>query len=451
MKCPECQVENRERAKFCGKCGHKFEVICPECGTKNRAENNYCDECGHALNKPSEAPSVKYLKPQSYTPKFLVDKILTNRSSIEGERKLVTVLFADVANYTAMAEKLDPEEVHQIMNGCFKILMNEIHKYEGTINQFTGDGIMAIFGAPVAHEDHAQRACWTSLAIQKALSDYSKRLDREHGIEFKMRIGLNSGPVVVGSIGDDLRMDYTAIGDTTNLAARMERQARPGSILVSKNSYTIVRDFFEFVPLGKVEIKGKEKPQEAYELIRAGEEKTRFKASAARGFTKFVGRKNSMAILKDPFERVLSGLGQVVGIVGEAGVGKSRLLMEFINQMPKTEYTYLEGRCLCYGESIIYMPILEILKSYFEIAEANKDSIINRKIKEKIEILDEKLVTGIAPIQELLTQKADDESYSALDPKQKREKTFEGLRDLFMTESQKKTLGACGRRCTLDR
>ena len=258
----------------------------------------------------------------------MADKILTTRSSIEGERKLVTVLFADVANYTSMSEKLDPEEVHQIMDGCFKILMDEIHKYEGTINQFTGDGVMALFGAPVAHEDHAQRACYAALSIQKAMEEYGEKIEKDTGVEFKMRIGLNSGPVIVGAIGDDLRMDYTAVGDTTNLASRMESMAGPGTILVSGNTHRLARDFFEFESLGKIEVKGKKEPQEAFELIKAGEVETRIGASVAKGLTRFVGRKNSMAALMDAFDKVKSGSGQVVGIVGEAGVGKSRLLLE---------------------------------------------------------------------------------------------------------------------------
>src|SRR5210317_60126 len=235
MKCPQCRFENRKGAKFCNECGHKFDCTCPKCHTSNSVSSKFCDECGSDLRRPEDVPSIHNREVPSYTPKFLAEKILTTRSSIEGERKLVTVLFADVANYTAIAEMLDPEEVHEIIDGCFKILMNEIHRYEGTINQFTGDGIMAIFGAPVAHEDHAQRACYASLAIQKALGDYAGILKKEYDIDFKMRIGINSGPVVVGAIGDDLRMDYTAVGDTTNLAARMEREARPGSIFVSKN------------------------------------------------------------------------------------------------------------------------------------------------------------------------------------------------------------------------
>jgi class 3 adenylate cyclase/tetratricopeptide (TPR) repeat protein len=440
MKCPQCRFDNRKGAKFCNECGHKFDCTCPKCHTSNSVSSKFCDECGYDLRRAEVVPTIYKREAPSYTPKFLAEKILTTRSSIEGERKLVTVLFADVANYTAIAEMLDPEEVHEIIDGCFKILMNEIHRYEGTINQFTGDGIMAIFGAPVAHEDHAQRACYASLAIQKALGDYAGRLKQEHDIDFKMRIGINSGPVVVGAIGDDLRMDYTAVGDTTNLAARMEREARPGSIFVSKNSHLIAKDYFDFLPLGKMEIKGKKKPQEAYELIRVGEEKTRLKALAARGLTKFVGRANSMAALMDPFERALTGSGQVVGIAGEAGVGKSRLLLELINQLPKAEFICLEGRCLRYGETILYMPILEILRSYFDIKEKDRDPIINRKINAKIHALDEKLVSCIAPIQELLTQSTEDESYLALDPRQKREKTFESLRELFITESRNKPL-----------
>ena len=188
MECPKCQFSNREGAKFCIKCGAKFEVKCLNCGNSLPSEALFCDECGQTLSKPKEAPSVDYSEPQSYTPKHLIDKILTTRSSIEGERKLVTVFFADVADYTSVSEKSDPEKVHQIMDGTFKILMDEVHKYEGTINQFTGDGVMALFGAPVAHEDHAQRACYAALSIQKAMETYGEKIEKDMGVAFKMRI-----------------------------------------------------------------------------------------------------------------------------------------------------------------------------------------------------------------------------------------------------------------------
>jgi len=440
MKCPECQFDNREGIKFCGECGHKFKIACPECGTNNRAGNKFCDECGHDLRTIKETPPVNYSEPESYTPKFLADKILTTRSSIEGERKLVTVLFADVANYTAMSEKLDPEEVHQIMDGCFKILMDEIHKYEGTINQFTGDGVMALFGAPVAHEDHAQRACYAALSIQKALGKYGDKIEKDTGVEFKMRVGLNSGPVIVGAIGDDLRMDYTAVGDTTNLGSRMESMAGPGTILVSGNTHRLVRDFFEFETLGKIEVKGKKEPQEAFELIKTGEVATRIGASVAKGLTRFVGRKNSMPALLDAFDKVKSGSGQVVGLVGEAGVGKSRLLLEMRNMLSQGEYSYIEGRCLQYGGSMTYLPILGILRSYFEINEGDREFAIKKKIKDKILKLDEKLINVLPPFQDILSLKVEDDKYIKHDPQIKRVLIFEALRDLFIRDSQNKSL-----------
>lgn len=440
MKCPKCQLKNRDGAKFCGQCGYKFEITCPECAFKNQTRNKFCDECGHELRKIKEIPPVNYSEPQSYTPKFLADKILTTRSSIEGERKLVTVFFADVANYTAMSEKLDPEEVHQIMDGCFRILMDEIHKYEGTINQFTGDGVMALFGAPAAHEDHAQRACYAALSIRNVIGDYSEKVRKDCDIEFKMRIGINTGPVIVGAIGNDLRMDYTAIGDTTNLASRMESKARPGSILVSKSTYKIARDYFEFEPFAKLDLKGKEKPQRTYELIKSGKVNTRIRASVAKGLIRFVGRKKSMAALNGYYEQVQSGAGQVVGIVGEAGVGKSRFLLEFVNQIPKGEFTYFEGRCSHYGSSMIYKPILDILKHFFNVDEGDREFIIKKKIKEKTLSLNEKLENTLPPFHDLLSLKVDNEKYQKLDPQQKRERTFEAIRDLLIRISFEKPL-----------
>jgi len=263
-------------------------------------------------------PPIAYDQPQSYTPKHLADKILTTRASIEGERKIVTVLFGDVANSTAIFEKLDPEDVHQVMDGCFRILMDEIHRYEGTVNQFRGDCVMALFRAPLAHEDHAQRACFASLGIQRAMKSYSEDMRARFGLEFKMRIGLDSGLVVVGSIGNDLRMDYTADGDTANLASRMESLAKPDTVLVSGNTYKLAENYFEFESLGKVQVKGKETPQKAYVLLRLSGIGIRFAASVARGLTRFVGRKNSMAAIERAYDKTQSGSGQIVGVVGGA-------------------------------------------------------------------------------------------------------------------------------------
>jgi class 3 adenylate cyclase/tetratricopeptide (TPR) repeat protein len=440
MRCPKCQFKNVDGAKFCNECGSKLEVSCSKCGKPNPPGSKFCNECGNALKELQAAPPIDYSEPQSYTPKFLADKILTSRSSIEGERKLVTVLFADVANFTVMSEKLDPEEVHQIMDGCFNILMNEIHKYEGTINQFTGDGVMALFGAPIAHEDHAQRASHAALSIQKAIGEYGAKIEKDCGVEFKMRIGLNSGPVIVGSIGDDLRMDYTAVGDTTNLAARMESMARPGTVFISEPTHRLVRDFFELKSMGKVEVKGKDKPQQAFELMKAGEVETRIEAAVTKGLTRFIGRKNSMAALMQAYEKTKSGAGQVFGIVGEAGVGKSRLLLEFRNRLSQGELTYLQGRCIHYGGSMAYLPILDILRSYFNLDETDREFVIKKKMKDKILQLDDKLQGVLPPFEDLLSLKVVDEVYLDLEPKQKRARVFEAIRDLLIRESQNRPL-----------
>ncbi len=440
MKCPKCQFENPEEMQFCVECGNKLGIICSKCGFDNSPTFRFCGKCGNALTKPKKAPSIDYTEPQSYTPKFLADKILTTRSSIEGERKLVTVLFADVANYTSISEKLDPEEVHQIMDGCFGILMEEIHRYEGTINQFTGDGVMSLFGAPLAHEDHAQRACHSALSIQKAIGDYGEKVRKDCGVDFKMRIGLNSGPVIVGSIGDDLRMDYTAVGDTTNLASRLESMAGPSTILVSRNTHKLARDFFEFETLGKKVVKGKKEPVDAYKLLKASEVETRLEAAVVRGLTKFVGREGEMEALKKAFEKAQSGSGQVVGIVGEVGVGKSRLLFEFTNTLPEGEFTYLEGRCFHFGSAMAYLPILDILRSYLGMKEGDREYLIKKKMREKIIQFDDKLQGILQALHELFSLKVEDEGYSRLEPKQKREKTFEAIRDLLVRESQRKTL-----------
>ena len=440
MQCPQCRFKNPDKMQFCGKCGASLAAVCTTCGFSNPADFAFCGKCGTALASSRRESPIDFSRPQSYTPKHLADKILTTRGSIEGERKLVTVLFADVADFTALSKKLDPEEVHQIMDGCFKILMDEIHRHEGAINQFTGDGVMALFGAPVAHEDHARRACHAALNIQKALKGYAERIERECGVAFKMRVGLNSGPVIVGAIGDDLRMDYTAVGDTTNLAARMESLARPETILASVNTHRLTRDFFEFESMGGLAVKGKEKPQKAFRLIGAGEVATRIGASAAKGLTRFVGRKKSMAAVMEAYDKAESGTGQVLGIVGDAGVGKSRLLLEMRNVLSPGEYVYLEGQCLHYGGSMAYLPLLDILRSFFNIHEGDREYVLKKRMKETVLELDQTLVRTLSPFQEVLSLKGDDELFDKLDPREKREKTFEAMRDLFIRISQNKPL-----------
>lgn len=226
MKCSNCQYNNPNEAKFCGECGTKLELKCHICGRENPPTNKFCYECGHNFSEVVKGAIPFQLdKPQSYIPQHLADKILATKNSIEGERKLLTVLFADVKGSTSIGETLDPEELRSIIEKSFEISMKEIYRFEGTINQFLGDGFMALFGAPIAHEDHAIRAIHSGLAIQRAMAGFGEELKKNRDIDFKMRIGINTGTVVVGNIGDDLKMDYTALGDTVNLASRMEQIA----------------------------------------------------------------------------------------------------------------------------------------------------------------------------------------------------------------------------------
>ncbi len=255
-----------------------------------------------------------------------------------------------------------------------------------------------------------------------------------------MRIGLNSGPVVVGSIGDDLRMDYTAQGDTVNLAARMESNAEPGSVLVSEYAHKPAKGYFDFETLGEIQVKGKAEPVKAYQLVKPSKVQTRIEASAAKGLTRFVGRKRELETLKDAFEKTRSSEGQVVGVVGEAGVGKSRLLLEFRNSLPKGEHIYLEGRCLHYGSSMPYLPILDALRTYLGIKEGEKESVIKQKMMERIVGRDETITRCLPPIQELFSIKVDDEEFAKVEPKQKREKTFEAIRDILIRGSQSRPI-----------
>ena len=377
--------------------------------------------------------------PANYTPKHLADKILAARASLEGERKQVTVLFADVKDFTSISEKLDPEDVNDLISECMVFLTEEIHRYEGTIAQFLGDGLLALFGAPIAHEDAPQRALYAALGMCERLREYALKL-KQRGIDFNMRIGLNTGLVVVGKIGDDLTMENTAMGDTVNLASRMESTAEPGTIQVSENTYCLTEGYFDFQPLGDIEVKGRKEPVKAYRLLGIGRIKTRLGVSEMRGLTPFVGRRKELDQLMDCYGKAKSGQGQVVGIVGEPGVGKSRLLLQLRSVLPQGECTYLEGDCHHYGDTVAYLPMLDILGAYFGIEEDELQLLSQKKLKQRISQLDERLMAVLPPLQELLSLKVDDESYLRLDPQRRRERTFEAIRTLLFRESQNKPL-----------
>jgi class 3 adenylate cyclase len=295
-------------------------------------------------------PTAQDRAPLPYTPQHLAEKILASRSALEGERKQVTVLFADVAGFTTLAEQLDPEVVHDMINHCFEGITAEVHRFEGTINQYTGDGVMALFGAPIAHEDSPRRAVHAALGIQRAIRNVAQALQAERGLTLRMRIGINTGLVVVGKIGDDLRMDYTAVGDTTNLAARLQQLAQPGSVVISAATHQHVAGFFEMRALGEIAVKGRA-PVRAFEVLRPRGRRTRFDVAVERGLTPLVGREQELATLRERFREVKAGRGQVVGITGEAGIGKSRLVLEFRRALAQAgeAVTWLEGHCISFG------------------------------------------------------------------------------------------------------
>jgi class 3 adenylate cyclase/tetratricopeptide (TPR) repeat protein len=347
------------------------------------------------------------------------------------------VLFADVANYTSMAENVDPEEVHQIMDECFRILMDEIHKYEGTINQFTGDGVMAIFGAPIAHEDHAQRACYAALSIQKALVGYGERVKGQFGFDFRMRIGLNSGPVVVGSIGDDLRVDYTAIGDTTNLAARVQQAAMAGQVWISQDTRNLVQGFFQEELVGETVLKGKAQPQKLFRLVSEHPDiRTRFDAGIARGMTKFVGRRPEIETLQAALDRAKEGEAQVVDIVGEAGVGKSRLVYEFQNSIGSGA-TILTGICVQYGRIINFLPVIDVVKAAFGIRVGMDEDEVGHQIAERAT---GSLAAMIPFYRNLLSLRVEDLQFNSLNPEGRKFGTFEAVKNLLLSLSHEKPL-----------
>ena len=450
MICPKCQTELPEGGNFCNECGQRLERVCPACGQKNPPGSKFCSECGESLAKPvapaSKPEPLKYVprtdfnNPQSYTPKGIAEKILASRSAMEGERKQVTVLFSDVAGFTAMSEHLDPEEVHNIMEGCLNIFFEEIHRYEGAVVNFTGDGIMALFGAPLAHEDHARRAGLSALNIQKAIGPYGKKIRIRFGLDFQIRLGLNSGPVIVGSIGDNLKVEYTALGDTVNLASRMEKLASVGGIMVSGATYRLIRPYFELVARGPIQIKGKEEIQEAYELVREGKAETRMDASIARGLTRFIGRKQELDLMVQAYQKARAGSGQVVGIVGEAGVGKSRLLLEFRRSLSTGECTLLTGQCVQFGRNMAYLPLLDLLRSYFGLNDLADETQARQRLLEKIKELDEHLLVHLPSFQSLLSLPVENDRYRNLEPKDKRELDFEALRAFWGQVSRHRPL-----------
>ncbi len=433
-KCPRCQEENASGMKFCGGCGANLGGACPACGTLCPAGQKFCGECGAALARA--AAGTMFASPGTFTPKHLAEKILTSRSALEGERKQVTVLFADVKGSLELLADRDPEDARKMLDEVLKRMMEAVHRYEGTVNQVMGDGIMAIFGAPVAHEDHAVRACYAALRLQRRIARYADRIRRSEGISVQVRVGANSGEVVVRSIGNDLHMDYSAVGQTTHLASRMEQIAAPGTILITADTLRLAEGYVQVKPLGDVPVKGLGVPVEVFEVIGAGPVRSRLQAAAARGLTRFVGRSVEMESLRGALDAASAGQMQVTAVVGEAGVGKSRLLHEFIHSSHTRGWLVLESNSVSYGKATQYLPVIDFLKQYFKIEGQDDSRTIREKVTGKVLTLDESLQDAIPPVFELLEALPDEHPFQSLQPLQRRQHTVRAVARLLMCESR---------------
>jgi class 3 adenylate cyclase len=374
--------------------------------------------------------------PLSYTPPYLAEKILTSKAVLEGERKQVTVLFADLKGSMELLADRDPEEARQLLDPVLERMMTAVHRYEGTVNQVMGDGIMALFGAPIAHEDHAVRACYAALAMQEAIRRYSEEVRRGHGLEVQIRVGLNSGEVVVRAIGNDLHMDYSAIGQTTHLAARMEQLAPPGSIRLTADTLRLAEGWVQVAPLGPVPVKGLPDAVEVCELVGAGPTRTRLQAFTARGLTPFVGRQAELAALHQVLEQAGAGHGQVVAVIGEAGVGKTRLFHEFTQASRPQGWLLLESSSTSYGKATPYLPVIDLLKAYFQIEDRDEARRMREKLTGRLLTLDPALGPTLPAFLALLEVPVGDPAWQALDAAQRRQRTLDALKRLLLRESQ---------------
>jgi class 3 adenylate cyclase len=406
----------------------------------------FCGACGHnlAADTRTDAPvetsaTVSVLaagSPKSYTPAHLAERILNSRAVLEGERKQVTVLFADICGSLEMIEGTDPEHAQQILDTAIQVMMDAVHRYEGTVNKVMGDGIMALFGAPIAHEDHAIRAAFAALTLQRELQSVAAEFRRKHGVEVRARVGFHSGEVVVRTIDNDLSMDYDAIGPTVHLASRMEQLAAPGTVRLTANSLRLAEGFIEVSPLGPVPVKGIEAPIEVYELTGIGPARTRLQAAAARGLSRFVGRKTEIERLTGVLSHAGDGKGQIAAVVGEPGVGKSRLFYEFVRSRQATDWLVLESASVSWGKADPWHPIVELLKTYFEIDGEEDPRRIGERVAGKLVMLDEALKPALPPLFALLGVPVEDAQWHALDEVARRDRSLDAVKALLLRESQ---------------
>jgi class 3 adenylate cyclase/tetratricopeptide (TPR) repeat protein len=443
MECPACSHPNRPDARFCGECGESLEEApeCPACGAANPAGQKFCDHCGERLEgggaDADSAAAVPYLPEAERppTPEHLARKIRADAGALEGERKQVTVMFADVIGSMEHAERSDPEAWRAVMERFFAILSDGVHRFEGTVDKFTGDGIMALFGAPISHEDHARRACFAALHLQRELAAYAAELRRTEGLSLAVRMGLNSGEVVVGSIGENLGMEYTAIGHTVGLAQRMEALAEPGKAYLTEHTATLVEGYVALEDLGEFEVKGASQPLHVHELTGIGAARGRLDVSRARGFSRFVGRDEEMKVLEDALERAESGEAQVIGIVGEAGVGKSRLCHEFTERAQARGQPVYRVAAQAHTKSLPLAPVLQMMRAYFDVAELDEPQVARERIAGKLLLLDESFNDDLPLVFDFLGVSDPERPAPKMDPDARQRQLLDVIKRLIRAQS----------------
>jgi class 3 adenylate cyclase/tetratricopeptide (TPR) repeat protein len=420
---------------FCGNCGSPLTVACETCGHQNLAGSKFCTQCKGKITRTDVVPAYAKRSELEYTPRFLLERAFKYKSTMIGERKLVSVLFADVAGFTTIAEKLDPEDVHEIMDGCFGILGREIHQAGGTINQYTGDGVMALFGAPIAYDDPVRSACHAALQVQKQMKEFHHNIFKRFGVTFKLRIGIHTGLVVVGAIGDNLRLDYTAVGDTTNLAARLESMAEPGTILVSERVFQNAKDHFLFDNAGQRDVKGKKEPVQVFLLVRERAVKY-VESSYVKNGIPFVNREKEIALLKKAFEKSIEHGPIITAITGEAGIGKNRLFMHFYQSVIKERALLLEGRCRPYGQLTALFPLKQMFRFYFNIHEQDSDDQVQSKIRSTLKEAEQ--LTSLDHLFDLFSKVEEKIEDFHLAIEWKKKALFRAIRNLLVSISKNK-------------
>ena len=409
---------------------------CAQCGHQLSATAKFCPECAHPTAGAAPAPKPRFASPEIYTPKHLAERILTSKAALEGERKQVTILFADLKGSMELLADRDPEEARKILDPVLERMMEAVHRYEGTVNQVMGDGIMALFGAPIAHEDHAVRACYAALRMQASVRALEAQLLRSQGVSIQIRVGMNSGEVVVRSIGSDLHMDYTAVGQSTHLAARMEQIARPGTILVTGDTLKLAEGYVDVSPLGLVPVKGVAEPVEVFEILSAGMVHRRMQAMATRRLSRFVGRDSEMDHLRRALQQAGQGRGQLVAVIGEPGIGKSRLYFEFTRSHHVRDWLTIESGSVSYGKATPYLPVIDLLKAYFKIEDRDDQRQVREKITGKLLTLDRALESSVPAFLALFDVAFDDPEWHASDPRHRRQRTIDAVKRLLLTESR---------------